>query len=96
MASLTTVYMISMILTSIAGFGSAFLGNRIFPLKGGAEPPPPTPAEVSKAAAEVAEKASKLASAEQYQIREAEKINSTLPQTPSDVPVSENSPSVVQ
>jgi hypothetical protein len=39
MASLTTVYMISMILTSIVGMGSAFLGNRIYPLKGGVEPP---------------------------------------------------------
>ena len=55
MASLTTVYMISMILTSIAGIGSAFLGNKIYPLTGGAEPIPvelqpptlpQTPAEV--------------------------------------------------
>jgi hypothetical protein len=38
MASLTTVYMISMILTSIAGFSSAFVANRIFPLTGGALP----------------------------------------------------------
>ena len=38
MASLTTVYMISMVLTSIAGVSSAFLGNRIFPLTGGAIP----------------------------------------------------------
>jgi len=38
MASLTTVYMISMILTSIAGFSSAYVGNRIFPLTGGAIP----------------------------------------------------------
>lgn len=29
MASLTTVYLISIILTSVAGIGSAFLGNRI-------------------------------------------------------------------
>ena len=45
MASLTTVYMISMILTSIAGFSSALVGNRIFPLTGGAIPtqePAPT------------------------------------------------------
>jgi hypothetical protein len=89
MASLTTVYMISMILTSIAGIGSAFLGNKIYPLTGGAEPPPPTPSEVSKAAAEVAEKASKLASAEEFKIREAEKA--TLLQTPTEVPVSVNS-----
>jgi hypothetical protein len=59
MASLTTVYMISMILTSIAGFSSAFVGNRIFPLTGGAIPTEPI----------------------------------ALPETPTDVPVSENSPS---
>ena len=35
MASLTTVYMISIILTSIAGIGSAFIGNKIYPLSGG-------------------------------------------------------------
>lgn len=40
MASLTTVYTISMFLTSIAGIASAFLGNRIFPLTGGAQPVP--------------------------------------------------------
>jgi hypothetical protein len=46
MASLTTVYMISMILTSAMGIASAFVGNRIFPLKGGSEPivqPQPAP-----------------------------------------------------
>ena len=45
MASLTTVYMISMILTSIAGFSSALVGNRIFPLTGGAIPTEPVPKE---------------------------------------------------
>lgn len=40
MASLTTVYMISMILTSIAGIASGFVGNRIFPLTGGTKPVP--------------------------------------------------------
>lgn len=35
MASLTTVYIISIILTSIAGMGSAFVGNKIYPLSGG-------------------------------------------------------------
>ena len=60
MASLTTVYMISMILTSIAGFSSAFVGNRIFPLTGGEIPTEPVP--------------------------------TVLPQTPTEVPVSENSP----
>lgn len=44
MASLTTVYVISIILTSLAGIGSAFVGNKIYPLKGGAVELPPTPA----------------------------------------------------
>ena len=35
MASLTTVYLISIILSSIAGIGSAFVGNKIYPLTGG-------------------------------------------------------------
>lgn len=39
MASLTTVYSISIVLTSIAGMGSAFAGNRIYPIAGGAESP---------------------------------------------------------
>jgi hypothetical protein len=37
MASLTTVYVISIMLASIASMGSAFLGNRIYPIAGGAE-----------------------------------------------------------
>ena len=40
MASLTTVYMISILFTSIAGVSAAFLGNRIFPLVGGAQEQP--------------------------------------------------------
>ena len=39
MASLTTVYIISVIVASIAGMGSAFLGNKIYPLKGGEQSP---------------------------------------------------------
>ena len=39
MASLTTVYLISMVLTSIAGIASAFVGSKIYPLSGGAESP---------------------------------------------------------
>ena len=50
MASLTTVYLISMILTSAMGIASAFVGNRIFPLKGGsetiAEPQRPDPVQI--------------------------------------------------
>ena len=40
MASLTTVYVISIILASIAGVSSAFVGNTIYPLTGGAEETP--------------------------------------------------------
>jgi len=35
MASLTTVYFVGILLASLSAMGSAFLGNRIFPLKGG-------------------------------------------------------------
>lgn len=37
MVSLTTVYIVSVILTSIAGMGSAFAGNKFI---GGAQPTP--------------------------------------------------------
>ena len=64
MVSLTTTYIVSLALVSIAGMASAFVGHKIYPIKGGANlVPPPTPAEVSAAAAEAAEKASKLANA---------------------------------
>ena len=39
MVSLTTVYAISIVFASIAGMGSAFLGNKIYPLTGGGEQP---------------------------------------------------------
>ena len=71
--------MISVLLSSAAGMGAAFLGNRIYPIKGGAEVPPPTPEEVKKATAEAdkatrlaADKAAKLAAAEPYQIKKAQ------------------------
>jgi hypothetical protein len=35
MASLTTVYVISMFITSVVGIASAFVGNKIYPLSGG-------------------------------------------------------------
>lgn len=38
MVSLSTVYVVSIILASIAGMGSAFVGNKIYPIQGGAEP----------------------------------------------------------
>ena len=45
MVSLTTVYIVSVILTSIAGMGSAFAGNRM--MGGALEPvPEPTPTPV--------------------------------------------------
>jgi len=47
MASLTTVYLISIILTSIAGMSSAFVGNTIYPLTGGAEEKPEVQAKSS-------------------------------------------------
>jgi hypothetical protein len=39
MVSLTTVYIVSIVLTSIAGFGSAFAGNKM--IGGGVTVPPP-------------------------------------------------------
>jgi hypothetical protein len=39
MVSLTTVYILSVILTSIAGMGSAFAGQKLI----GGAPPEPTP-----------------------------------------------------
>jgi len=38
MASLSTVYFIGIMLASVAGMSSAFLGNKIYPIKGGMEP----------------------------------------------------------
>jgi hypothetical protein len=36
MDSLTTVYFVSILLTTVAGMGSAFVGSKIYPLSGGA------------------------------------------------------------
>ena len=58
---LGVVYGVSIFLASAAGMGAAFLGNRIFPLKGGDYKPPPTPAEVA-AAVKNAERADSEAS----------------------------------
>jgi len=38
MASLSTVYFIGIVLASVAGMSSAFLGNKLYPIKGGTEP----------------------------------------------------------
>jgi len=36
MASLTTVYVVSLVLASLSGIGSAFVGHAVYPWKGGA------------------------------------------------------------
>ena len=53
MSSLTTVYFIGIIVASLSGVGAAFVGDRIFPLKGGSvvtqvEEPKPLPVEEEK------------------------------------------------
>jgi hypothetical protein len=67
MASLSTVYIVSVVLASLAGVGSAFIGNRIYPIKGGSELPPPSPEEVSEAAEKASQLAKRYAEAEQFQ-----------------------------
>ena len=96
MSSLSTVYVITTVLSSIAGMGAAFVGNRIFPLKGGSRQPPPTPAEVEEATRVAADKAQRLASAEEYEkklplensedIHEVIKTPPELVQSPSETP----------
>jgi len=67
MASLSTVYIVSVVLASLAGVGSAFIGNRIYPIKGGSGLPPPSPEEVSEAAEKASQLAKRYAEAEQFQ-----------------------------
>jgi hypothetical protein len=64
MVNLSTVYAISIILASMAGMGSAFVGHKFYPIKGGAAIPPPSPAEVYAEAQKTAELAKKLAQAQ--------------------------------
>lgn len=64
MVNLSTVYVISIILASVAGMGSAFVGNKIHPIIGGGAKPPPSPAEVYAEAQKTAEMAKKLANAQ--------------------------------
>ena len=71
MTSLSTVYFISILTASIAGIGSAFVGNMIHPIKGGADYVPPTPADVAKATAE-AERAANEADKKAKELRDAE------------------------
>jgi len=84
MSSLSTVYAITTVLSSIAGMGAAFIGNRIFPLKGGSRPPPPTPAEVEEATRIAADKAQKLAAAEEFE-KETPDLIQTPPETPPEL-----------
>jgi len=95
MVSLTTVYGISILLTSLAGMGSAFVGNKIYPLKGGAVELPPTPADVKKAteeadkaASDAAVKAAKLAAADLYEVKKAQQAEEPPP-TPAPQPIPE-------
>lgn len=102
MVSLTTVYGISIFLTSLAGMGSAFVGNKIYPIKGGAVELPPTPADVEKATAEAdkaanaaAVKAAKLAPAEPYQVKKAQEAEEPVPEkTPAPEPTPEPVPAL--
>lgn len=48
MASLTTVYGLCIVLASLAGIGSAFVANKIYPLTGGALPESSTNTELIK------------------------------------------------
>lgn len=72
MVSLSTVYVISIVLTSLAGMGSAFVGNKVYPIQGGAILPPLTPEDVRKATEEAADKARAYAEASSFQKKQAE------------------------
>jgi hypothetical protein len=61
MVSLTWVYVISLSIVSGAGMAAAFVGDRIYPIKGGdLGLPPPTEAQVATAAASAADLAKRL------------------------------------
>ena len=82
--------------------GSAFVGNKIYPIKGGAVELPPTPADVEKATAEAdkaanaaAVKAAKLAPAEPYQVKKAQEAEEPVPEkTPAPEPTPEPVPAL--
>jgi hypothetical protein len=78
MTSLSTVYFISILVASGAGIGSAFVGNMIHPIKGGADYVPPTPADVAKATAE-AERATNEADKKAKELRDAEPFQKASP-----------------
>jgi hypothetical protein len=83
MASLSTVYFISIIMASLAGIGSAFVGNAIHEIKGGADYVPPTPAEVANATAE-AERATNEADKKAKELRDAESFQTAPLSRPSN------------
>jgi len=86
MTSLSTVYFISILTASIAGIGSAFVGNMIHPIKGGADYVPPTPADVAQATAE-AERATNEADKKAKELRDAEPFQKApAPAPPANLP----------
>jgi hypothetical protein len=64
MASLSTLYFMSVLLASVAGIGSTFIGDRVYPIQGGREITPPTPEEVAAEALKTSELAKRLAEAQ--------------------------------
>jgi hypothetical protein len=91
MTSLSTVYFISILTASIAGIGSAFVGNMIHPIKGGADYVPPTPADVAKATAD-AERATNEADKKAKELRDAEPFQKAQAPAPVPVPVPVRAP----
>jgi len=81
MQSLTSVYFISLVIVSVVGIASAFLGNAIHEIKGGADYVPPTPGDVAKATTE-AELASKIADDKARELRDAEDFQKRKLQEP--------------
>jgi len=92
MPSLSTVYFVSIMIASVAGIGSAFVGNMIHPIKGGADYVPPTPGEVAKATAE-AERATNEADKKAQELRDAEPFQKAKQEVPTVRPP-ENLPAV--
>ena len=85
MVSLTTVYVVSIVLASVAGMGSAFVGNKFYPIQGGAIIPPPTLEEVTEEAETVAKNARKLVNASD----EAKKLSKEKSKTEPNIFASE-------
>lgn len=64
MASLSTLYFMSIVLASAAGIGSTFIGDRVYPIQRGGEITPPTPEEVAAEALKASQMAQDLAAAQ--------------------------------